>query len=274
MTPTVGRLVFLFTAAFLIEKIAILIGHYSTFHLQLHFDGQFEIEQLFTHPFTHSSAGVAGFINFLFEIMILWSFGSELERVWGSYNFLRFFFIGLLGGALLSGVVGLLFLSGLVIHGFGAGLAAVLVAYAIIWSNRQALFFMVIPIRMKWLVVILFVFLALIAFSNNSYNLLISYSGGALAGALFLFYYARKGSIQSGLSYSASSSHQSPFQGIATFFENYKKQKRLKKKQREIQQRIDMQNEVDRLLGKISRDGMDSLSRKEKAFLDRASREL
>ena len=62
--------------------------------------------------------------------------------------------------------------------------------------------------------------------------------------------------------------------GLFGWLEDRKKKKRLKKKQEEIDRRISMKEEVDRLLEKISRDGMDSLSRKEKAFLDKASREF
>ena len=56
--------------------------------------------------------------------------------------------------------------------------------------------------------------------------------------------------------------------------EEQKKKKRLDKKRKEIERRIEMKEEVDRLLEKISREGMDSLSRKEKTFLDKASKEL
>jgi hypothetical protein len=57
-------------------------------------------------------------------------------------------------------------------------------------------------------------------------------------------------------------------------WEEFKKKRRLNKKKAEIERRIEMKEEVDRLLEKISKSGMKSLSSKEKALLDRASREL
>ncbi len=61
---------------------------------------------------------------------------------------------------------------------------------------------------------------------------------------------------------------------LLVLFEEWKKRRRLVRKRREIERRIEMKDEVDRLLEKISKEGMDSLTRKEKATLDRASKEL
>jgi hypothetical protein len=42
----------------------------------------------------------------------------------------------------------------------------------------------------------------------------------------------------------------------------------------EILRRIEMKEELDRILEKISREGMNSLTKEEKKFLDKASKEL
>ena len=269
-TPAIKRLMFVFVLAFIIEKIAYFYPGLSTGSLALSFGHAFHPAQIITHIFLTGGSGLNGVIHLLFEIVILMSFGSELERLWGTYNFLRFFFTGLLGGVLLSALVAFTVLPGIMVYGFGAGLTAILVAYAMIWPDRQALFFFVIPLSMKWIVVIMLVFLALL----GPLNLMILQSGGALAGALFLFYYARKGRVHSGYIMGGSSGREPILSGITGKWKEHQKKKRLEKKQKEINERIEMKAEVDRLLEKISREGMKALSRKEKSFLDRASKEF
>ncbi len=269
VTPVVGRLLFLFTAAFILENIALFLSDVSISSLALHIGPGFHLTQILTHPFVSGNLSLASILHLLFELLILWSFGSELERLWGAYNFTRYILTGMLGGVLLSALVGLTLLPGFAVFGAGSLLASILVAYAIVWPDRQVLFFMVIPMKIKWLMLLIFLMLAI-----GPLNLLIFQSGGALAGALFLFYFARKGRLQSGYILSGSEGSKVLFSSIKDTLEEKKRKKRLEKKKREIQERIDMKSEVDRLLEKISQEGMDSLSRKEKSFLDKASKEL
>lgn len=270
VTPVVGRLLFFLVSAFIIEKIAILFLNAPVSSLILHIGQNFHPTQILTHFFVSGKGGLGGVISLLFEAIILWSFGGELERLWGSYNFLRFSIVGILGGIFLTVPVGLLALPGLFVFGPGALIAAILVAYAIVWPDRQVLFFMVIPIRIKYLVIIMFILLAIL----GPINLIVFESGGALAGAFFLFYFARKGRLQQGYILSGASGKQGLVASIVDPIREKKRKKRLEKKRKEIEERIDMKYEVDRLLEKISKEGMSSLTRKEKAFLDRASKEL
>lgn len=269
VTPTIARILLLVVTAFVIEKIASIFFGLNPYPFILTISSGFHPVQIFTHPFVQGGAGAGGILSLLFTALILWSFGSDLERLWGSYNFLRFFYFTLLGGMLLSILVGLTLMSGMIVYGIGAAVTGVLVAYAMIWPDRQVLFFMVIPIRMKWLVVILLLMLGL-----SDWRLIITEGGGALFAALFLFYYARKGKIRGGNVVMEDSGKRNMFSFITDPIENWKKKKRLEKKQKEINERIHMQEELDRILEKISKEGMKSLTKKEKQFLDRASKEL
>ena len=47
---------------------------------------RFMIWQLFTYMFLHG-----GFWHILMNMFILWMFGSDLERAWGSREFLKFY---------------------------------------------------------------------------------------------------------------------------------------------------------------------------------------
>ena len=116
---------------------------------------------------------------------------------------------------------------------------------------------------MRWVIL---VFAVLIAVS--SMVALLQVLGGALGGALFIYYYLRKGNRTYGQSV------EDRTMTLSERWEEFKKKRRLNKKKAEIERRIEMKEEVDRLLEKISKSGMKSLSSKEKALLDRASREL
>ena len=53
--------------------------------------------QLFTYLFLHGD-----FWHLFFNMFALWMFGSELERYWGSREFLRFFLVTGVGAGVLS----------------------------------------------------------------------------------------------------------------------------------------------------------------------------
>jgi len=262
-TENVFRLILFFTIAYLFETIAQFGFGAVPLTTALRFGHHFQPHQILTHIFFSGAPGFSGFLHVLFEILILWSFGSELERTWGGEQFLKFFFSGLLGGGLLSFLIAMTLLPGTGVYGFGGGLAAVMTGYAILWPNRQILFFFFFPLRMKWFILILFVLMA----GSGQIGQIILYSGGALGGTLFLYYYVKRGNLYS---YTPPSSGKTLREKIA----DYTKKKRLEKKREEIEKRIRMKEEVDRLLEKISKEGIGSLSRKEKAFLDTASKEL
>ena len=273
ISENVFRLIVIFTAAYFIEVLGKL-GKFQTTvtmieGLALHFGPGFQPAQILTHIFLHNSYGLGGFIDFLFKMIILWSFGSDLERTWGSYKFITFFLSGLLGGILLTGLLSLTILPGIPVMGFGAGMAAVMVGYAMLWPDREVLFFFVFPMKMKWLVLFIFILMAI----SGAERTIIQYSGGALSAAGFLFYYVRKGRLYS-YNYGPKTAANKDSLDPVEKFKLYLKKQRLKKKQEEINKRINMKDEVDRILEKISKEGMNSLSKKEKEFLDQASREF
>lgn len=268
-TDIVFRLLSLLVLSFLVQWVARGFLDASVIGSILRFDSGFRFWQIFTHPLVFPGNPFSGAMQLLFHGIILWSFGGELERLFGSYHFLRLFLFGILGAILASAALALtLLLPGLIVAGFGGGLAATMIAYAFLWPDREVLLFFVIPMKMKWVVIILLVMIGVF----NPDQILI-YSGGSLAGALFIFYYAKKGRIYQ-LSSSTIPYKGKPGPSLKERLEEFRKKRRLRKKQEVINERIRMKDEVDRLLEKISKDGIKSLSRKEKSFLDKASKEF
>lgn len=120
-----------------------------------------------------------------------------------------------------------------------------------------------LPVKAKFLVAFLVLtqmacWVSPPAGDNIAYN---AHIGGMLFGFLYLYFIIlrNKAYVPEG------------FQGKV---QDYFKQRRLKKKQDVIDRRISINNTVDQLLAKISREGISSLSKEEKEFLKRASKEL
>ena len=274
-TDNVFRILALFVASFFVQFLSSTFFYSPAASLQfvseitLQFGQNFEIWQLFTHPFFHPSTALPwALLELLFGCLVLYFFGSELERTWGSHNFLKYFLCGILGAVLLGFFVSFIPGQNYIYYGLAGGNAAVLTAYAMFWPDRQILFMFFIPMKMKWFILLLFVMLALPGGGSK----LIQYSGGALAGAFFLYYYARKGGGYS--VYAKAGLFTQIASGLSGRWEGYTRKRRLQAKQEEIEKRIAMKTEVDRLLEKISKEGMGSLSSKEKHFLDTASKKL
>ncbi|MCS7204728.1 MAG: rhomboid family intramembrane serine protease [Leptospiraceae bacterium] len=280
LTDGIFRLLILFSITFILQVLATIFS-LPYFYSLVVVGGEIHWIAFFTHFFVYPIS-IGGFISFIFEMLLLWSFGSELELLWGTKNFYRYFFISIFGGALMIFLVGF-FLPGMIAYSATAGISALLLAYAILFPNRQVLFFFVIPLKMKWVALILFIFLAL--GSTNHFLLNI---GGVISASLYLLYTVKAGRLrQENRHYSTRSSSQvsrifydeshekeSPLQRLKNRIEEFKKKRRLEKKRQEILRRIEMKEELDRILEKISKQGMNSLTSEEKKFLDRASKEL
>ena len=64
---------------------------------------QFWIWQLATYMFLHG-----GLFHILFNMLALWMFGAELERIWGTRYFLKFYFVTGIGAGALTVLFSLL----------------------------------------------------------------------------------------------------------------------------------------------------------------------
>jgi hypothetical protein len=125
---------------------------------------------------------------------------------------------------------------------------AILVVYAIHFPNRTILVFFLFPMTIKWFVLMI-IGLDLL-YSINAYADGVAHTahlGGALFGGLFW-----------------------RFQGtVAAFFDGLEDRQR----ERHAQRRADDERRMDELLAKISREGFDSLTRRERDFLNQQSRQ-
>ena len=103
--------------------------------------------QVVTYAFLHGS-----FEHLFFNMLGLWMFGSELERIWGEKRFLQFYAASVLAAALAQLVVTAVMGSVYPTVGASGGLFGLLFAFAVMFPNRVILLFFVIPMKARYLV--------------------------------------------------------------------------------------------------------------------------
>lgn len=236
-----------FIAQFLSAKMGMVLEDFFalTPHLVLH---KFFIHQLLSYAFLHGD-----FMHILFNMLALWMFGSELETYWGKKNFLYFFLFSSFLGGLLSLIVHSLGYPQGTILGASGGIFGIMVAYALIWPNREVLFMLIFPIKIKYIVFLIMIPMTL--FYQKENIAVWAHLGGALGGFVY-FFLNRK--------------YRFEFDGMFNF-QDYFRRKKFKKYQEELESKLSAKDRVDELLEKISKNGYNSLTKKEKQFLNEAS---
>ena len=117
---------------------------------------QLRIWQPATYMFLH-----ADLFHLLFNMLALWMFGTELERLWGRRYFLKFYFVCGIGAGLLTVVFAFFpfdfsraLYESLVIGASGA-IYGLLLAYGLYFPDRPILMFLLFPIPAKYFVMII-----------------------------------------------------------------------------------------------------------------------
>ncbi len=143
--------------------------------------------QPLTYMFLHNPGSI---FHILFNMLMLWMFGGELERYWGSRAFLRFYLVAGAGGGISAALLGLA--SGPIAAatptiGASGALFGLFAAYGMIFAKRTILFMLIFPMQarhMAWILIgINFFYLLSQPGSGVSH---IAHLGGALAGYLYL----------------------------------------------------------------------------------------
>ena len=223
----------------------------------------FGIWQVFTYMFLHG-----GFFHILINMFMLWMFGSELENLMGKKEFYKYYLIcGVGAGVIIS--VGNMYLlpAGSIGPTLGASGAvlSVLFAYAVFWPDRQLLVMMVVPVKTKF-VVLFYGFISIYSMMGSGGDGIshIGHLGGLIAGFIYLALYKKIPVIERLLGKSAEIKFKKAVRNV-------------KKKTTKPFYKFDMNHpgvdeKVNELLDKISRDGIHSLTEAERQFLQAVSK--
>ena len=154
------------------------------------YPGDFRAWQPFTYMWMHS---LDSFAHILFNMLGLFFFGCDLERVWGPRRFLRFYLACGIGAGIIIWLSDLVFSPHVTLGASGA-IFGVLLGYSLTWPERTImLIFPPVAFRAIWLIPILFfmeVYLDRTGTVSHTGHL-----GGALVGWLIL----RRGGTTAGL---------------------------------------------------------------------------
>jgi membrane associated rhomboid family serine protease len=210
-----------------------------------------------TYMFVHG-----GFGHLFVNMLTLFFFGPPLERTWGSRYFIQYYLVAGLGGALFSLILFPLIGPSLVVGASGA-IFGLLLAFALNWPDAQIYLYFLVPVKAKWFVAFLGFFNLYALISGGGGNTAYwAHLGGLATGFVYLRYGDQIGRRLQSLVWKEKPSH----------VKVEPKTKAPTPKPRRRPTNGDSLDEVDRILDKIRETGMDSLTPKERAFLDEMSR--
>ena len=190
MTPIVKALIYANVAVFLVTALAPATLRRWLIEI-FAFTPEAALERLFiwqplTYMFMHG-----GVFHILFNMLVLWMFGVQLERVWGSRFFLRYYLVAGAGAALVTLVACWLPFAfapmTYVTPTIGASGATygLLLAFALYYPEAPILMFLMFPIPAKYFVMILGA-ISFISAPRGGGIAHVTHLGGLLAGYLYL----------------------------------------------------------------------------------------
>ena len=208
----------------------------------------FRLWQLTTYMFLHAGLG-----HLVINMLMLWFFAPAIESAWGRKQFLFYYFFTGIGAGLCSWIMA--FHSPVPVIGASGAIFGLLIAYAIMFPETTILFFFIFPMKIKYAVLVLAGINLLGALSQPQAG--VAYFAH-LGGGLFGYLYLKSEWLRPQFSYWSPPDLRSW-------------RRRRKATQKQSAQK-DLDGQVDRILDKVSKGGMKSLSRKERKVLELKSK--
>jgi len=208
------------------------------------------IWQPVTYMFIHGD-----FFHVFMNMFVLWMFGSEMESIWGSREFIKYYFIT----GICSGIIWLLLNinnSYSVLIGASGAIYGILLAYGLMFPNRKIFIYFLFPIKVKYFVILLggVAFISSLGYSGSNISHLTH-----LSGMLIGFIYLRSNTYLPRL-----------LLLINSILAEIKNKREDKKQARDFAAK----KHIDKLLDKINDVGYDGLNEKEKKDLYNHSRHI
>ena len=182
MQALIGANVVMFLVATFVPSLTIVLGLVPAAVIR-----EFRVWQLVTYMFMHG-----GLFHLLFNMLALWMFGAELERIWGTRDFLKFYFVTGIGAGALTVLFSTLPFSfaqqvqhSIVIGASGA-IYGLLLAYALYFPDRPIYMYFVFPIPAKVFVAIMGAIAFFSSLSETGGTANATHLGGLIVGYLYL----------------------------------------------------------------------------------------
>ncbi len=197
---------------------------------------QLKLYQLVTYIFLHG-----GTFHLFINLFVLYMFGRELEARWGTGKFLLYYFVSGIGAGLITALF-----SHYPVVGASGAIYGLLLAYGVLFPNRYILIWFIIPMKAKYLVVLFAVMEFFATMSGGGDGIShISHLGGMVFGGILLAIWHLTKSTKK----RSQSAYIHDLTGGPMSTAN-----------------------IDRILDKVLREGVESLTKDERRILVRAGK--
>ena len=144
--------------------------------------GNFMPWQVLTYAFLHGDFG-----HLFFNMIGLWMFGGELERLWGRKRYLHFLLAGALSAAAVQIIWTMLIGSRVPTVGASGAIFALLLAFGMLFPNRTIMLLIPpIPMKAKFFVAIFGALELVLGFLGGGGVAHFAHLGGMLGGFLMI----------------------------------------------------------------------------------------
>jgi len=226
---------------------------------------------LITYAFTHQ-----GFLHLLFNMLMLYWFGNILSDFAGNKRVLPVYILGALVGAVVF-IAGYNLLPvlrptvGLPMIGASAGVLALVVAAATLVPDYSIVLFLIGPVKLKWLALAL-VIIDVISLPLNNAGGHLAHLGGALSGFLYISQLRRGRDFGKWIHQTAEFASNPKFSSpLRTVYKSNKPAATPHGTSQQLKDLRTIEDQLDKILDKISQSGYESLTKDEKDFLFRYS---
>ncbi len=155
------------------------------------------VYQIVTYGFLHS-----GFLHILFNMLMLWMFGAQLESGWGKRQFYEFYFFCLIGAAMVTIAISYTHMLGVTPYiatvGASGAIFGLIVAFGMLYGEQEVMLMLPpVSIKAKYMAIVLVLIeLALALGASRQPGESVAYTahlGGAFFGWLYIKFLPRQG---------------------------------------------------------------------------------
>ncbi len=210
-----------------------------------------------THGFAHANT-----MHILFNMLGLYFLGQSVESKYGKWEFFRFYMICLVTCGLLWAAIRVATgtAAGAAVLGASGAVTGVAMLFVFSFPNAILRLYGIIPVK-AWMVGVMIVVMNLLGNPNSG----VAYDVHLIGAAFAAIYYF--GNLN-------FSSFGNLFAASKTKFKQTQRGFKVRRAESDAKAADKDERESDRILEKIMREGKDSLTRKERAFMQRYSAEV
>ncbi len=149
---------------------------------------QFYPWQLVSYAFLHDTRDL---MHILFNMLMLWMFGRDIERIMGRVRFLIYYMVCVIGAGVVQLLVGVLQGYGVPTVGASGGVFGIFLAYGMAFPNRTVMLMIPpIPMKAKYFVILLGIFELVLGSSGAAPGIAnFAHLGGMIFGYALIRYW-------------------------------------------------------------------------------------